>query len=326
MANQYPLLAIKDLSYSSLCLLHSCPRKYALQKSMPRAFSFSEAASDLVFGDEAERAATEEKKAKSNITLAFGTTVGVGIQSWMMGKSEAEIAMDCFLAWSVDLDEADPKSKKSFPEALIAVDKFQYLQSFDINIEDYEIALIPGSGRPATELGFRIALPDGFFYRGFIDAVLVNKFTGEYVVLECKTTGAKYISAAKYQNSEQALGYALVLDKLFGDQASYGVLYTVYLSVLEKWETFYFSKGPAQRAQWIMNTLTDLRTLSHYVEQNYFPAYGESCEAWNRPCAYLGMCHTDLSAFFKEQDTAEDISAYDVHISLEELMAAQGAL
>ena len=324
MNKPLPLIPLRQLSYSSLLTLHSCPRKYMLRKSLPKNFEFGDG---LSWGDEAlDSAETAAKLQRSSVTLAYGKAVGTGIQSWMMGKEEASIMLDMFFAWDADIDADDTKANKSFGAALVAVDKFQSIQTLDINIDDYELAVIPTTGRPAVELGFAIQLPNNNWYRGFIDAVLVNKFTGEFVVLECKTTGARYISAAKYQNSEQALGYAIVLDRLFGALSSFGVLYTTYLSVLERWETFYFAKGPVQRASWFMNTYQDVNTLERYISSGYFPSYGESCEAFGRPCEFLGSCHTDMSAFYLENPGPEDLSKYDVVISIQELMEAQIAL
>lgn len=322
MANKkpLPLIPIRNISYSSLLSFHSCPRKYMLRKALPRTFDFS---GDLSFGDEGDTIATAAKVSKSDITLAYGKAVGVGIQSWMMGRNEAEIMLDMFLAWDTAYDAEDEKSNKSFGQALLAVERFQSLQTLDVNLEDYELAVVPSTGRAAVELGFAIQLPNDYWYRGFIDAVLVNKFTGEFLVLECKTTGARSVSAAKYQNSEQALGYAVVLDKIFGSLSSFGVLYTVYLTLAPRWETFHFAKGPVQRASWFMNTYSDINRIEKCITDGYFPSYGESCEAWGRPCEFLGSCHQDMSAFYMDEQAQEDASKYDVIVSMQDLLDAQ---
>jgi hypothetical protein len=70
---------IRQLSYSSLLTLHSCPRKFQLY-----------------------RLRTQHKTAealKTTITFAFGHVVGDGIQKVFQGLSEDEIIWDMFLGW-----------------------------------------------------------------------------------------------------------------------------------------------------------------------------------------------------------------------------------
>ena len=82
-------------------------------------------------------------------------------------------------------------------------------------------------GKPAAELGLRVTVGE-FVYRGFVDLVLKNKFTGEIAVLECKTTSSRVALEAQYGMSNQSLGYAVVLDKIVPDVSSYIVLHLVY--------------------------------------------------------------------------------------------------
>lgn len=316
-----PVRILRNLSYSSMLSLHSCPRKYELKRSLPKEYG------DDVFIDMSDLGVAN-KMVQSDATLAFGKAVGVGVQSWMSGKTWEHIYLDMFLEWDADFEDENTKAKKNFGLAMHAVDQFQYLQTLDIDIQDYELVRVPGSNRFATELGFDIMFPSGHHYRGFIDAVIRNKYTGEYLVLECKTTGATWTNAAKYQNSEQALSYALVLDRLFGKMASYGVLYTEYLTTQQKWETFYFPKNAGQRLGWFKNTMADIKTLESYIEERYFPTHGESCMAYNRPCMYLNQCQSDLSAYYIDADAEakaveKDAAKYDITIDVLELLDAQ---
>ena len=95
---------LKLLSHSSRNLIHTCPRKYQLY----RLNSID----------------TEQKDINSDITLAYGTVVGIGIQSVLEGKSKEKTIIAMFLAWSIELDAANPKQKKSFSEAVFAVERF----------------------------------------------------------------------------------------------------------------------------------------------------------------------------------------------------------
>lgn len=328
-----PLLA---LSYSSLLTFHSCPRKYMLRKVLQRGYLDAASATvdmsslDDFFTEQGvstqpqrlQDSARTEAQILREVTFAYGKAVGLGVQSFLEGKSEEQVMLDMFWEWGTYLLDEDEKAKKSFPEALVAVEAFMHLHSLDFDIGDYELVRLP-SGRPATEMSFSIELPGGARYRGFIDAVLRNKYSGEIVVLECKTTGSKWLSAAKYQNSEQALAYAVVLDRIFGDLSSYSVVYTSYLTTVGKWEVFKFPKTPVQRASWFLNTMHDLEELERCIASGYFPTRGESCGSYGRDCDYIGSCHQDLSTFYAADTDPDEGKEWDFVITLDELMEGQ---
>lgn len=318
---------IKQLSYSSCLAVHGCARKMELNKLLPRGF-----AEDIVFdfGDMVEDSVAElEKKAAGNATFAYGKAVGTGVQEFLVSRDKDKATLATFMAWDTYLwDDSQLKVKKLFETALLAVQKFQYLESLAINLADYELMYY--EGKPCVELSFRITLPGEFYYRGFIDAVLKNKYTGEIIVLECKTTGARYVNAVMYQNSEQGVSYALVLDKLFGKMASYSVLYCAYLTIIEKWETFLFPKSPVQRMEWFRNTFDDVQTVQRWLDADYFPRRGESCMGYGKPCVHIDTCHLDMHDFYlsdaqaqRELDKENAEGKYQVEITLDELIEAQ---
>lgn len=109
---------IRQLSYSSLLTLHSCPRKFQLY-----------------------RLRTQHKAAealKTTITFAFGHVVGDGIQKVFQGLSEDEIIWGMFLGWHTELWNADEKACKSFPEAVLAIKKLIALRQQGF-LADYEV-------------------------------------------------------------------------------------------------------------------------------------------------------------------------------------------
>lgn len=332
--SKYPVTILRQLSYSSCLALHGCPRKYLLNKSLPKGYA-AEAGSSIDMSDldelldplgigtaQPQPRERSEAQIKQSVTFAYGKAVGLGVQSFLEGKEPDTVMLDMFREWDTYLLDVDTKSNKSFFEAQLAVEAFMYLNTLDFDIADYELVYLP-NGKPAVELSFVIQLPGGARYRGFIDAVLRNKYNGEIIVLECKTTGSKYLNAARYKNSEQALGYAIVLDRIFGKLSSYSVVYTTFLSATGKWEVFKFPKTPVQRMEWFRNTLSDLEHLEGYIEQEYFPTRGENCEAWMRPCDYIDVCHTDLSEFFVADIATDNDADFDYVITLDELMDSQ---
>ena len=297
---------LKLLSHSSRTVLHKCPRKYQLY----RLNSID---------------SEEELDLMKEVTFAYGTVVGMGIQSVLLGHDEDTVLFLMFLAWNVDLDARDDRRKKSFSEAVFAVQRFMNIVDNGY-LKDYE--LVQYKGTPAIELGFWIHLPDEFSHRGFADAVLQHKITKKVLVLECKTTSSN-ADSAMYKNSGQAIGYSVVLDHLFEHLSSYTVLYLVYQTKSKEFVEFYFDKSLLQRAIWLQELIIDMETIKLYEEYETYPMHGEVCFDFYKPCEYLGLCtlHTsNLTKPFSEADKARieaDLNKYHFHVDFFNLVESQ---
>lgn len=306
---------LKLLSHSSRTTLHSCPRKYQLYRLNSTEVPLE--------ADAAE---------KQSVTFAYGSAVGIGIQSALEGKTDDQVLMDVFMEWDTDLLYSNARQNKSFWLAVQAVRKFIALQENDY-LEDYELVYLDdkdeaGKRIPAVELSFLVYLPDGYKYRGFVDAVLKHKHTDEIKVLELKTTSGK-ANSAMYKNSGQALGYSVVLDILFPSLSSYSVLYLVYESRSMEYVELEYQKSLLQRALWLQELLIDTKKISMYEEFETYPMHGESCFNFFRECEYLGTCTLNIANLIKPLDSAMLASMesreedYKYKISFEDLIAAQ---
>lgn len=292
---------IRQLSYSSLLTLHSCPRKFELYKKRS-----------------SHRAAEDEK---STVTFSFGHVVGEAIQAVLCGKEELDIQIQMFLSWHADLFAEDEKNKKSFWSALIAMKKFLAIKRSG-QFDDYE--LVYYKGKPAVELSFCIVFPDGFRFRGYVDAVLRHRLTGEVVVLEVKTTGNTTLNDATYKNSAQAIGYSIILDVLVPALSSYKVIYYVYQTKSQEFTAIPFRKDALQRALWIRELLLDIDMVKLYEEAGVYPMRGESCFTFFRECEYYGTCTLSTEYLTKpcvEEDV--DIEEYQINITLMDLLESQ---
>lgn len=297
---------ILNLSYSSLLDLHSCPRRFELNKRNAR----SDASTSY----------------EDQITFSYGHVVGLGMQMILEGKSYEEILWAAALEWKTDLFVENKKQNKSFASAVYAVQKFgslyknNYLAGFE---------LVYYRGKPAVELSFEILLPNGFRYRGFVDAVLRHTESGEVIVLECKTSSANKIHPATYRNSAQAIGYSIVLDAIFPDLSSYKVLYLVYSTKEYEYESLPFTKTYVQRARWIRELILDVETISMYEKESLYPMRGESCMDFYRECKYLGLCQMSNENLTSPLTVAEyekiqiKEAEYQISISLEDLIETQ---
>jgi len=291
---------IRQLSYSSLLTLHSCPRKYQLYKLRT-----------------IHKTAESERQ---SVTFAFGHIVGEAIQFLLEGRTIEETIWQMFLSWDCDLLAEDERMKKSFWTGVLAAEKFQQIRHTVLGNYD----LVYYNDKPACELSFVINFPEGFRYRGHVDAVLRHKMTGRVLVLESKTTGSRSINPAQYKNSAQAIGYSIVLDSLFPDLSSYEVLYLVYLTSTQEFETIPYDKSYLQRALWIRELLLDIETIKMYEQAQVYPMHGESCYSYMRECEYLNSCSMSTD-YLARQGRAEDFDSteYQITLSLSDLLSTQ---
>lgn len=293
---------IRQLSYSSITTLHSCPRKFQLYKLRTTH--------------------REEERAKQTITFAFGHVVGEALQLALAeGMTEEKIIFQMFLSWHTDLFAVDEKGRKSFWEAVIALKRFLSLRASGF-LDDYELVIY--QGKPACELSFCINFPDGYRYRGYVDAVLRHRITGAVLVLECKTTGSATVNPATYKNSAQAIGYSIVLDSLFPDLSSYEVLYLVYKAKDQEYVTFPFTKTYLQRALWIRELMLDIEMIKMYEQAGVYPMHGESCFSFFSECEYINSC-TMSTEYLTKPATEKDLDTveYQVTLSLGDLLNTQ---
>jgi hypothetical protein len=295
-----------NLSYSSLLTAHSCPRKFQLD----RLNATAEQAEDI----------------SQSITFSYGQIVGLGIQMSLEDKSYEEILWAMFQGWKPELFADNPKQNKSFAAAVFAVEKFQQMKK-EGYLDGY--SLVNYEGKPASELSFLITLPNGFKYRGFVDAVLQHDFTGEVIVLECKTSSATSLNPATYKNSAQAIGYSIVLDAIFPELSSYRVLYLVYSTKQLQYEQLEFTKSYVQRARWIRELILDTDILSLYNSGDLYPMRGESCFTYFRECEYLNLCQMQTERLTQPitQEQIQSIekanSEYQIQITLADLIQSQ---
>ena len=270
MITSGPHLILRRLSHSGILLLHGCPRKYQLSKMLARD---KEESDDLSYGD----------------------VVGYGIQQLLMGRSTQDIWLEIFVRWGldcIDYEDKTEKKKKTLWHAYHALNIFEGRYK-NVLLADYEVATF--HGKPACELGFRINIGNDYYYRGFVDVVLIHRRTRELVVLEIKTTGSRTINPASFQNSGQGLGYSIICDYIAQEHpdvsgSSYKILYFVYLTLAEEYQPLPFNKSHSQRAIWIKQLLQEVEHIEGYHADGLWPMYGENCMSYGRPCNFLDTC------------------------------------
>jgi RecB family exonuclease len=294
---------LQNLSYSTVLNLHSCPRRFQLDKL------------------QAQREEQDDPNSYQAVTFGYGHVVGLGIQLAMEDKTEAEIVWQMFLMWEPDLFAQNERQAKSFWLAVVAVQQFLAMRASGY-LADYQ--LVQYQGKPACELSFRVTFPDGFKYRGFVDVVLQHRISGEVIVLELKTSSATSLNPATYKNSLQALSYSMVIDTIFPALSSFQVLYLVYATKTREYHHLQFPKTAMQKALAIRELMLDIETIKMYHEEDVFPMRGESCFNFYRECHYLNLCTLStelLTDPLQEGDLKQE--EFQIELTLADLIKSQ---
>lgn len=298
---------LKQLSYSSRNTLQSCARKFELSKC--------------------EVASSHIEDEDSQITLAFGSVLHLGIQLIFAGKSQDEILYQMYRAWELPLNIKSSRHKKSFWLAVIAVQKFIYMREsgFLANLE-----ILYYNGKPAIELSFLVDFNEGFKERGWVDLLLRDTETGKIFCVELKSDSSKQaIPEAKYANSSQPLGYSVILDHIVPDLASYEVIYLIYKTESMEYVVFQFTKNLLAKAEWLTTIMLDIEKIKLYSKFGLFPKNGNACTAWGRVCKYFGICNMSNKTLVQAPTKAtsdaieEDNNKYEIQTSVMELIDSQ---
>lgn len=270
---------------------------------------------------------SEDEDVSSSVTFAFGHTVGLGIQEYITHHDEDKTLLAMFLMWEPDLLADNPKQGKSFWKAIAAVQRFISMCKNGF-MSEWELATY--NGKPATELSFLIHLPNGYTYKGYVDAVLQNTITGHVMVLECKTTSMANVAAAAYKNSAQAIGYSIVLDAIFPELSAYTVQYLIYKTKESDYDVMPFEKSYLDRALWIRQLLLDIDILDLYEKAQVYPMRGESCYSFYRECEYFGICNLATEVITEpltEEDEKKIINKleteFQINVTIQDLIKAQ---
>lgn len=279
-------------SYSTLDLLHQCPRKFQHVKAR----------------------AAEGRSGANNVDFAYGHAVGAGVQAWLASGGDMDAAIfNGMLAWTLPYSASIDNKKKSLPYASLAVMKFA--EFHEECLSDWGVWILP-NGKPAIELSISIHFDSGYTHYAHIDVIYQHRVSGQLAVGENKTSGFKSVEEAIYANSDQALGYSVIIDML-SDDTSYEVFYCVYSTVAKEWSLLPFTKHTSLRAEWITDVKLDHATLDTYHSLNYYPKRGSACFDYMRRCEFFGTCnltsHLVTPALLAPGEEAERVD-YSFHM------------
>lgn len=284
------------LSFSSLEQLHSCERKFQLEKLLANP------------------------KREDSVHLWFGKAFGAGVAEFLLTGSKDRAI---FRAW-MEYDSVLAKDRKSKYSCIYyLLQSFSHLENL---LQNYEVPLF--DGKPAIELSFRLNINETKYFVGHIDVVLRNKVTGVYYVLEIKTTTSRLIDLdPEYRHSVQTVGYSTALDKIVGKKlSSYGVIYFVCqlpqwnaTDNIAKFHTMPYIKTLTDRLEWFVQLGIDVQRIEQMEMLGIFPRRAKACTSYGRVCIHFGTCH--LKNFDLPAPEEPDEIQYQFTFDLEDVIA-----
>lgn len=287
------------LSYSKLQTLKTCPRMFLL-KELLGSGSY-----------------------QPSIDTAYGHAWAAGVQELFRSCSIHKAMLALIDAWDYAYFESPygGKEAKSVWSCVMSL-QLWYETQFNVLTEKYKLAII--GDMPAIEL-FVYMRAGNFSYQVHIDLVLEDRFTGELVVTEIKTSGLPQ-QRANWENSSQTLGYytfVKVIAAQQGKRVHPSILYIVQQTgKLFKFEDnngfflFPFVKGVETPVEFMQAVDCDIHMLETYIERKYFPKYGQNCVRWGRPCPYFGTCDSTIVSG-KTENHYVNATLDDAHFVLE---------
>lgn len=283
------------LSDSALSLLHKCERLYQL-----------------------DRLLSSSVEKRDYPATVLGKAWGAGVASYMEHQDIDKAIYICWKAYS-------PKLEDEKRTECVAINMLQAsVPAMDLILQDWEI--VSFNGKPAIELSFRLDIDDSYYFVGYLDFVLRNKYTGRIAAFDAKSTALQLHDLSPiYQNSAQLVGYSIVLDQIVGEELSdYDVFYfsgqlgsgNGFSPVIKPYQ---FSKTLQDRLHWFISLGMDVKHIKEMAELGIYPQRGDNCLQYNRPCKHFGTCN--LFGLDRPAETVEDPVTYSFTYSLDEVIA-----
>lgn len=295
------------LSYSSLNVFSSCPRKFEFDKFYPKP--------PRIMDD--------------NYAADVGTALHAGYQHYLATHDRDESVWVFMQAFPVADEWSQTNDYRSMEAALSTLEEmFDSVKMLEYelarirrpnNMAEIAVGLEGGVIVPAVEVPFEIRFPGldippcdafpegaGIAVIGYIDAIMQNLGTGMYRTLDIKTSRMKLLDATgKFKFDAQQVPYGIVVDHIAqGEVDSFEVLYLdCYIDLLEPSVSLYpFIKTRADLQDWATNKLIQFRQIAGFAGSNYFPRTDGGCLFYNKPCRYLDPCvsrdRSDLIEWF----------------------------
>lgn len=265
-------------SYSTQSLYRSCARKLELRKFI------------------------EGPREEESLAAAVGQCMHRALQNYMVYGNRDLAIWELIKTYPIELnnDENNFRSIEACYATLQSVFDSYSLSHLQLaNIKD------PATGelQPAVEVPFEINVQNfsisndihiPVIYSGLIDAIMYDVSTGNYIVIDIKTTrNAVNDASALYVFDDQCVPYGLVLEAVLGtDHKSFTVSYMhIYIDIKNpKCHYYEYHKSESDVLDWARTFAFELTQIKEYYNLQWFPRNGNSCMNFKRACEYIDYC------------------------------------
>ena len=255
---------------------------------------------------------SEERK-MDGIPALVGQAMHRGIQHFLEFGKETDAIYT--MMQNFPLEECpDPKHDRSL-EACYGTMQEIFMSPF---FQQYEPVWINVNGvkKCALEVPFKIRMDGAFLdranaipisYIGFIDAILFDRVTGSYIVVDFKThRNRMHDLSGMYRFDGQCLPYGLALEQLLGRDVKTG-LDVIYLSIFidEKdptVKTYKYGKTYEDIQWWLHKLQLSVYQYQYMFQNEFWPRTndGRHCMPYNSKCHVLDFCSLqDPAAIYK---------------------------
>lgn len=265
------------LSHSSQATLHSCARKLEFKKF------YQHAAYD---GD--------------STPAEVGKALHVGYQTYLVTGSREQAAFEMMMNYPFHLNSDGRDDRSVYAaygslEALCAAAPLVEYELARFNVNGVEV---PGIEVPFEFRIKNFSLSDRdnvpVTYVGKVDAVMYNRESQEYGVLDIKTHRRNLWDLSPlYQYDQQLTPYGIVLEHLLNQpiESITARYLSCYVDLVNPKVALYpFVRTKESIDDWAQVLRLDLQLLKTYYMAGWFPRNSGSCLSFNRKCAFLDMC------------------------------------
>lgn len=265
---------IIEISHSGLNTFSSCPRKFAWRKAI---VSFN-------------------REMDSKIAADVGTAMHEGIQNYLQFHDEDRALEAMAIAHPIDIQDS-AAAQYSLEAAAITL---RHVIRED-DLDNFELATFVKDGKtiPAIEIAFLLVIETEhlvFHLRGFIDAVMLNRSSGNFVSTDIKTMTPQAESKleVRYHYDYQTTSYGIPLQGLLGLEGSFDTaIYGIVMSDRDPSSTLVpYRRTPADIEEYYFYLLDKCAQIERYWVAQRFPRDPKGCLTYGRVCPHFTDCTT----------------------------------
>lgn len=262
------------LSHSSRSVLHTCDRKFEIVKLY------------------------EDVPSEESVEGEVGKAIHKAYQDYLIHEDLDHCLYTLMRSYPIK-ENPDASDFRSLEACVATVERLVQ----NVRLLEYKVAQIQcldGLVRPAIEVEFEIWLEGPLFgdrpivYVGFIDAILFNVLSGEFLTVDIKSHRRNNFDPnAEFTFHGQCLPYGIVLQRITDQDINrFQVMYIgAYIDILEpRIQPSTFQKTPKDVQDWFTGLYFDIKQIVEFNSRDFWPRRETGCQMYNKPCQFLSVC------------------------------------